>query len=128
MDTKQTKIAILIAEDDAVSRKLFVRFFEKSGFEVYTAYTGCEAVAVYQQERIDLILMDVRMPEMDGFTATQIIREYEKSRGGRVPVIAVTACAIKGDREKCMAAGMDDYIAKPVDLDRLLSIVNRWIV
>ena len=67
------------------------------------------------------------MPEMDGFAATRMIRDYEKPRGKRVPIIAVTACAIRGDREKCLEAGMDDYISKPVDLEKLLALVNKWL-
>jgi CheY-like chemotaxis protein len=118
---------ILVAEDDAVSRRLFVRFLEKNGFFVLVANTGCEAVAFYQKGKIHLILMDVRMPEMDGFTATKRIREHEKISGGHVPILAVTACAIQGDREKCLAAGMDDYITKPIDLEDLINRIYRWL-
>jgi CheY-like chemotaxis protein len=118
---------ILVAEDDAVSRRLFVRFLEKNGFFVLVANTGCEAVAFYQKGKIHLILMDVRMPEMDGFTATKMIREHEKISGGHVPILAVTACAIQGDREKCLAAGMDDYITKPIDLEDLINRIYRWL-
>jgi CheY-like chemotaxis protein len=98
---------------------------EKRGYVVVLANTGLEAIEHYRREDFDFILMDVQMPEMDGLEATRRIREMETSRLHRVPIIAVTAHSMKGDRETCLAAGMDDYVLKPIDPDRLHGAIAR---
>ena len=105
---------ILLAEDNEVNQKLAVRWLRKWGHSVVVAGNGREALARLEEEAFDLILMDVQMPEMGGLETTAAIRAQEKSPAARVPILAMTAHALKGDRERCMAAGMDGYIAKPI--------------
>jgi two-component system sensor histidine kinase/response regulator len=116
---------VLLAEDNAVNRHLVVTILEKNGFSVVVAGDGREAVAALERERFDLVLMDVQMPEMDGFEATAEIRRREQETGHRVPIVALTAHALKGDREACLAAGMDDYLAKPISAVELLAVIAR---
>jgi two-component system sensor histidine kinase/response regulator len=114
---------ILVAEDNAVNQKLVQRLLEKRGFCVHIVGNGREAVETSQKEEFDLILMDVQMPEMDGFEATAELRKREKLTGARTPIIALTAHAMKGDRERCLEVGMDGYLSKPIrskELDELL--------
>ena len=116
-------LCVLLAEDNAVNQKLATRLLEKRGHRVKVASNGKEALEALRNEKFDLVLMDVQMPEMDGFEATAAIREKEKGSLERQPVIALTAHAMKGDREKCLAAGMDGYLTKPIrpqELDELL--------
>ncbi|MBW2112847.1 MAG: response regulator [Deltaproteobacteria bacterium] len=101
---KRARLRILLAEDNMVNQRLTVK----------VAGNGKEAVAAFERETFDLILMDVQMPEMDGFEATALIREKEKKTGGHIPIIAMTAHAMKGDRERCLDAGMDEYVSKPI--------------
>jgi CheY-like chemotaxis protein len=105
---------ILLAEDGVVNQKVAVSLLEQQGYKVTVANNGREALAALDSEPFDVVLMDVQMPEMDGFEATTIIREKEKTTGGHVPIVALTAHAMKGDRERCFEAGMDGYIAKPI--------------
>jgi two-component system sensor histidine kinase/response regulator len=119
-------LSILLAEDNAVNRLLAVRLLEKRGHTVTVAGNGKEALAALEQQSFDLVLMDVQMPEMDGFEATAAIREKEKHSGSHLPVIAMTAHAMVGDRERCLAAGMDDYITKPIRTDELSSLLARY--
>jgi len=107
-------LRVLVAEDNAVNLKLAVRLLEKRGHTVAVANDGREVLAALETQSFDIVLMDVQMPEMDGFEATVAIREREKETGRHLPIIAMTAHAMKGDRERCLAAGMDDYIAKPI--------------
>jgi CheY-like chemotaxis protein/HPt (histidine-containing phosphotransfer) domain-containing protein len=116
---------ILLAEDNAVNQRVAVRMLEGWGHSVAVANHGREAVAAARREQFDLILMDVQMPEMDGFEATRQIREREAGTGRRTPIVAMTAHAMKGDRERCLAAGMDDYISKPVHRDSLLAVLSE---
>jgi two-component system, sensor histidine kinase and response regulator len=118
-------LSVLLAEDNLVNQRLVVRLLEKRGHRVVVAGTGLEALQALEKESFDLVLMDVQMPEMDGLEATAVIREKEKSSGLHQPVVALTAHAMKGDREKCMAGGMDGYLSKPIrpqELDQLLEI------
>jgi len=123
---KSHQLRILLAEDNAVNQKLAVRLLEKRGHTVAVAGNGKEAVAALQAETFDLVLMDVQMPEMDGFQATAAIRELEKASGNHLPVIAMTAHAMVGDRERCLAAGMDDYLTKPIRLEELNNLLARY--
>ena len=116
----------LIAEDDKVSQTLAITLLKKQGMEVITAENGKEAVDVFQQMSFDIIIMDVQMPVMDGYTATGIIRQMETLTNRRTPIIAMTAYALIGDREKCLEAGMDDYISKPINPDEFYATVEKW--
>ena len=116
---------ILVAEDSPVNQKLAMTMLKRMGHDVAVAATGSEAIDLWQQKHFDLILMDVQMPEIDGLQATRRIREIEKSLGDHVPIIAMTAHAMQGDRSSCLEAGMDDYIAKPVSRKVLEDVVQR---
>jgi PAS domain S-box-containing protein len=118
-------LRVLLAEDNLVNQRLVVRLLEKRGHRVAVAGSGLEVLVALEKESFDLVLMDVQMPEMDGLEATTAIREKEKGTGHRQAVVALTAHAMKGDREKCLAAGMDGYLSKPIrpqELDQLLEI------
>jgi len=119
-------LRLLVAEDTPVNRKLVATVLAKRGHRVTTAENGRQALEAVADEAFDLVLMDVQMPEMDGLEATRAIREREKASGGHVPIVALTAHALKGDRERCLAAGMDGYLAKPIDLDQLVATVEGW--
>ena len=121
-------VRILVAEDDAASRRVVLSILERTGAHVDLVRNGREAVDAFSRAAYDLVLMDIQMPEMDGFEATRRIRAEERGTGGHVPIVAITAHAMAGDRERCLAAGMDDYLTKPVrlaDLDRLLDRLGR---
>jgi CheY-like chemotaxis protein len=120
------KLLILLAEDNAVNQKLAARLLEKQGHRVIVAGNGLEALAALDQEKFDIVFMDVQMPEMDGFEATAAIRAREQRTGGRQLVIAMTAHAMQGDRERCLQAGMDDYIAKPFSGRELSDLLARF--
>ncbi|HYM09876.1 MAG TPA: two-component regulator propeller domain-containing protein [Bryobacterales bacterium] len=112
-------LSILLAEDNLVNQKLAVRLLEKMGHQVTVAQNGREALEAWQRRPFDLIVMDVQMPEMDGLAATAEIRRQEQANGARVPILAMTAHAMKGDREKCFAAGMDGHVSKPFNPEDL---------
>ncbi len=118
---------VLLAEDNLVNQRLAVRLLEKAGHTAVIAGNGREALAALERERFDVVLMDVEMPEMGGFEATGLIRAKEKAKGGRIPIIAMTAHALKGDRERCLAAGMDDYVAKPIHAEELRRVINALV-
>lgn len=122
-----TPLTILLAEDSLVNQKLAIGLLERTGHCVVVADNGAEAVAAYESRPFDLVLMDVQMPEMDGLDATRAIREAEKKTGRHVPIAAMTAHAMQGDRERCLAAGMDDYIAKPVRAKVLFETIARLL-
>jgi signal transduction histidine kinase/CheY-like chemotaxis protein/HPt (histidine-containing phosphotransfer) domain-containing protein len=116
---------VLVAEDNLVNQKVAARILERMGYEVDVAGTGDEAVAAVRRQTYVAILMDGQMPHTDGFEATRIIRALEGTR--HTPIIALTASAMRGDRERCLDAGMDDYIAKPVGPEQLEAVLRRWI-
>ncbi len=116
---------ILLAEDNAVNQLLVVRLLEKWGHKVAIASNGRKALQALDRESYDLVLMDVQMPEMNGWEATRAIREMERETGKHIPIIAMTAHAMKGDDEKCFASGMDDYLAKPIRTAELIAILDR---
>ncbi|WP_378953025.1 response regulator [Pelosinus sp. sgz500959] len=118
---------VLVAEDDPVSRNMVTILLEKNGFKVIAVENGREAINAFQQEKFDVILMDVNMPYLDGYSATTQIRSSEKDKNLRTPIIAMTAYALKGDREKCLEAGMDDYISKPINLAEIRRVINKWL-
>src|ERR1017187_2406183 len=113
------KLRVLLAEDNAVNQRLVVKLMEKKGHTLVVTNNGKEALAAWERERFDVVLMDVQMPEMGGFEAAAQIRDREKARGEHIPIIAMTAHALKGDRERCLEAGMDAYVSKPIQ-SRLL--------
>ncbi len=121
----QRRFKILLAEDNLVNQKVAVRLLEKKGHTVVVAESGKKALEVWGKQPFDFILMDVQMPEMDGFEATASIREQEKSSGKNIPIIAMTAHAMVGDRERCLAAGMDDYVSKPINATDLFAAIER---
>ncbi len=123
--TRQRRLRILLAEDNIVNQRLVVRLLEKYGHTMIVASTGREVIAALAQQPIDLVLMDVQMPDMDGLEATALIREQERQRGGHLPIIALTAHAMKGDQERCLASGMDDYIPKPINAQSLSAAISR---
>jgi CheY-like chemotaxis protein len=125
--TPQQPLRILLAEDNIVNQRLVVRLLEKHGHTMIVASTGQEVLAALTQQPIDLVLMDVQMPDMDGLEATAAIRERERQRGGHLPIIALTAHAMKGDQERCLASGMDDYISKPITAQALSTTIARVI-
>jgi len=119
---------LLLAEDNEVNQRIACRFLEKAGFVVETAADGQAACEAVRQGGYALVLMDVQMPGMDGLEATRAIREWERARGGpRLPIIAMTANAMNGDRERCLAAGMDDYMAKPISSHAVELKVRYWL-
>jgi PAS domain S-box-containing protein len=115
---------ILLAEDNAVNRRVVVRLLQKGGHSVVVAENGEEAVRACSREDFDLVLMDVQMPVMNGYDAARAIRELEGSR--HVPIVALTASAMTGDREICLENGMDDYLTKPIDSQDLRAMIERW--
>jgi CheY-like chemotaxis protein len=117
---------ILVAEDNPINQKLVLRLLEKWGHRPRLARNGREAVEATGRESFDLVLMDVQMPELGGLEATEAIRQREKGSGSKVPIVAMTAHAMKGDRERCLAAGMDGYVSKPLDARELYEAINAF--
>jgi signal transduction histidine kinase/CheY-like chemotaxis protein len=118
-------LLVLLAEDNPVNQRLAQRLLEKNGHAVVVANNGREALARYEEDQFDIVLMDVQMPEMDGFAATAAIRQLQEANGTHVPILAVTAHAMKGDRERCLAAGMDGHVAKPIRPPVLFAEIDR---
>ena len=116
---------ILLVEDNPTNRILALRLLERRGHTVIVAENGKEGIDLLEIHEVDLVLMDVQMPVMGGFEATAAIREREKTTGRRLPIIAMTAHAMKGDRERCIEIGMDDYISKPIDSAKLFALVEQ---
>ncbi len=123
LEERRHALNILLAEDNQVNQKLAVTLLRKQGHEITVANNGRIAVDLLAKQHFDLILMDVQMPEMDGFEATALIRQREAEQGGHIPIIAMTANVMAGDRELCLEAGMDGYVSKPVRVDELLAAI-----
>jgi CheY-like chemotaxis protein len=117
---------VLVVDDNPINLQVASRNLEKLGCEVHAATDGAEAVALLQELEVDVVLMDIQMPVMDGFEATRVIREREQRTGGRVPIVAMTAHAMAGYRELCLQAGMDEYITKPLRLTEVDRVLGRW--
>ncbi len=117
---------VLVAEDNEVNQMLAVHMLQKRGYDVGVAANGREAVRAVTEADYDLVLMDCQMPELDGYGATRAIRDLEADRSRRTPIVAMTAHSMSGDRERCLAAGMDDYLAKPLDSLAFDATLARW--
>jgi signal transduction histidine kinase/ActR/RegA family two-component response regulator len=129
-DMVQHTAHILVAEDNRINQKLTVRILKNHGHSCDVAHNGREAIAAFKENSYDLVLMDCQMPEVDGYVATLKIRKFEKTKQNsqaRTPIIALTAHALKGERQKVMAAGMDDYLSKPTKPEDLLACIRKWI-
>jgi len=124
---KAERARVLVAEDNPVNQKLAIRMLEKFNLAVDVAANGREVIDMLGRTAYDLVFMDCHMPEMDGYEATASIRRAEKEGGTRLPIVAMTANAMQGDREKCLAAGMDDYIPKPIRREAIQEMLRKWI-
>ncbi len=124
---ERQKVRILLAEDNLINQKVATRVLNKMGFSCEIANNGREAFEILKNNDFDLVLMDCQMPEMDGFEATAAIRSWEEEAGGHVSVIAMTANAMQGDRERCLNAGMDDYVSKPINRDKLVAAIENQL-
>ncbi len=125
---KERAPQILVAEDNEANRTLIVDALELFGFEPPTVNNGKAALEALRERHFDVVFMDCRMPEMGGLEATRILRQCEgRENRSRVPVIALTAYAMAGDKERCLQAGMDDYLAKPFELIQLKNVVERFV-
>jgi CheY-like chemotaxis protein len=120
------RLRILLAEDNPVNQALAVRLLEKRGHVVVVAKNGGEALDALDKQKFDLVLMDVQMPEMDGLQATAAIRKGEMMSGKHIPIIAMTAHAMAGDKERCLDSGMDDYITKPIRPEQMDDVLKRY--
>ena len=120
-------LTFLVAEDNVVNQTLIARLLEKRGHTVLVAQNGREALEMLEEQHFDIVLMDVQMPEMDGFEATKRIREKEQASGAHLPIIALTAHAMQGDQERCLVGGMDGYVAKPIKLEALFSVIEKVV-
>jgi CheY-like chemotaxis protein len=124
--TADLKLRVLLAEDNLVNQKLAMRMLERMGCTPVLAENGKDAVAAFEADLgIDVVLMDIQMPDMDGFEATAAIRAVEKQRCSHTPIIALTAHAMKGDQERCLASGMDAYLSKPISFSQLRLILEN---
>jgi CheY-like chemotaxis protein len=119
-------IRALLVEDNPVNQQVVLRLLQKHGHRVTLASNGREALGALTEEEFDIVLMDVQMPVMTGLEATEAIRRTERGSGRRIPIIAMTAHAMKGDRELCMASGMDGYLSKPIRLKDLLEALEKF--
>jgi two-component system sensor histidine kinase/response regulator len=125
IEEAKRRFRVLLAEDHPVNQKLAKRLLEKRGHTVLLANNGKEAVEILKAQGADLVLMDVQMPEMDGLEATAVIRREEMTHGSHIPIIAMTAHAMKGDRDRCLEAGMDGYVSKPIKVEELFNTMEQ---
>ena len=125
-EQRKSNLRLLLAEDNPINQKVAVTVLQKAGYSVDAVDNGLDALTKVKNNQYNAVLMDVQMPVMDGFEATQQIREWERERGTHIPIIAMTAHAMQGDRERCLEAGMDDYITKPLQPKVLFSALDRW--
>jgi CheY-like chemotaxis protein len=121
---KEGRRRILLAEDNLVNQRLAVKLLEKQGHTVVLVNNGREALDTLDRDTFDLVLMDVQMPILSGLEAAALIREREKASGQHIRIIALTANAMSGDREKCLAAGMDGYLSKPIRVEELMEVLS----
>ena len=122
------KLSLLLVEDGRGNQIVASQFLEDIGHQVVIANNGLEALDALEQGSFDAILMDMQMPEMDGYETTSQIRDNEMSTGRHIPIIAMTANAMEGDREKCLSYGMDDYLAKPIRAEELYRVLERTLM
>jgi two-component system sensor histidine kinase/response regulator len=127
LQEQRQSLSFLVAEDNVVNRRLIARLLEKRGHRVVLAHDGQEALEALEKQHFDIVLMDGQMPEMDGFEATKQIREKEKKSGAHLPIIALTALAMQGDQDRCVASGMDGYVSKPIKLEELFSVIEKVV-
>lgn len=120
-------VKILVAEDNIINQQVIVKILKKLGFIADVVASGVQVLNTMKRIQYDLLLIDCQMPDMDGYMTTQEIRKLEKGQDKHTIIIAMTACAFSGDREKCLAVGMDDYISKPIDVKALGALLNRWL-
>lgn len=120
---ESNKLRILVAEDDMLASHLIREMLNWHGLEMEPARTGQEAVELWESGSYDMILMDLQMPRLDGISATRMIRKKEQERGGHIPIVAMTANTFEEDRERCIAAGMDAYLTKPLDMKKGLEVI-----
>ncbi len=125
-EQRKLGLRLLLAEDNSINQKLAIVLLQKVGYSVDAVETGVQALEKVQENQYSAVLMDVQMPEMDGLEATRKIRELEKDTGDHIPIIAMTAHAMQGDRERCLEAGMDDYVSKPLEPKVLFNVLDRW--
>jgi len=125
-DSTNKNLQILLVEDNKINQKVALKMLEKIGYNADCAENGKEAVDVLNEKFYDIVLMDCQMPVMDGFEATKAIRELELERQTKTHIIAMTAFAMTGDREKCIDSGMDDYLSKPIDRNTLKEMLVTW--
>jgi FOG: CheY-like receiver len=118
---------VLIADDYSINRQVLQMYLEQLGLQYHMAVNGQEVVDLFGRTQYSLILMDCQMPVLDGFAATKLIRKQESSTGMHTPIIALTAYAMEGDRERCLSAGMDDYLTKPIEQGKLEQILRKWL-
>ncbi len=123
---QRRKHKILLAEDNLINQKVALRILSEAGFDVSAVKNGAQAISEVEKNNYDLVLMDIQMPEVDGLTATKKIRELNPPQNN-IPIIAVTAHALMGDREKCLSSGMDDYVSKPIVADKIISVIDKWL-
>jgi CheY-like chemotaxis protein len=124
---RRRQLRILIAEDDPTVRQMMSTLLSRKRIDCTVVGDGLSAVEAWEESDYDFILMDVQMPVMDGLSATRMIREKESERGGHTIIIALTAYAMAGDRKRCLDAGMDEYMSKPIDFEQLFSLVDDYL-
>ncbi len=125
-DSIPENLNILVAEDQVINQKIVKQFLERKGFDVTIAANGRIAYESFQKEKFNIVLMDIQMPEIDGYETTRLIRKFEENSESHIPIVAMTAHAMKGDKEKCLAAGMDYYITKPINPDELYKVIDLY--